>query len=116
MTRRHLKNVAASVRDRLLARSRETGESFQFLLWRYVVVRNGLGDRAGTCVDPKMQIVEGKTVCLVSCQRSPEPVFLRWKGLEKAKEGDLYVRSGPGTVRLGREDAEKYVATRFASK
>ncbi len=26
MTRRHLKNVAASVRDRLLARSRETGE------------------------------------------------------------------------------------------
>ena len=36
MTKRHLKNVAASVRDRLLARSRETGEDFQFLLWRYV--------------------------------------------------------------------------------
>ena len=43
-------------------------------------VRNGLGDRAGTCIDPKTQIVEGKTVCLVSCQRSPEPVYLRWKG------------------------------------
>jgi type I restriction enzyme, R subunit len=40
------------------------------------VVRNGLGDRAGTCIDPKTQIVQGKTVCLVSCQRSPEPVFL----------------------------------------
>ncbi len=39
MTRRHLKNVAASVRARLLARSRETGEDFQFLLWRYVVER-----------------------------------------------------------------------------
>lgn len=39
MTRRHLKNVAASVRDRLLAHSRETGEDFQFLLWRYVVER-----------------------------------------------------------------------------
>ncbi len=39
MTKRHLKNVAASVRDRLLARSRETGEDFQFLLWRYVVER-----------------------------------------------------------------------------
>lgn len=39
MTNRYLKNVAASVHDRLLARSRETGEDFQFLLWRYVVER-----------------------------------------------------------------------------
>ena len=78
-------------------------------------VRNGLGDRAGTCIDPKMQSVAGRTVCLVSCQRSPEPVYLRWKGVEKAAEGDLYVRSGPGTVRLGEEDAGKYVATRFGS-
>src|SRR5947209_6796996 len=41
------------------------------------VVRNGLGDRASTCIDPKTQIVDGKTVCVVSCQRSPEPVFLK---------------------------------------
>ena len=39
MRKRPLKNVAASVRDRLLARSRGTGEAFQFLLWRYVVER-----------------------------------------------------------------------------
>ena len=79
-------------------------------------VRNGLGDRAGTCIDPKTQIVEGKTVCLVSCERSPEPVYLRWKGVEKTADGDLYVRTGPGSVRLGEQDAEKYVATRFDSK
>ena len=79
-------------------------------------VRNGLGPRAGTCIDPKTQIVEGKTVCLVSCQRSPEPVYLRWKGLENAAEGDLYVRSGPGTVRLDGADVGKYVATRFGSQ
>ena len=78
-------------------------------------VRNGLGARAGTCIDPKTQIVEGKTVCLVSCQRSPEPVYLRWKGLEKTAEGDLYVRSGPRTVRLDGADVGKYVATRFGS-
>ena len=80
------------------------------------VVRNGLGDGADTCIDPKTQIVEGKTVCLVSCQRSPEPVYLRWKGLEKGEGGDLYVRSGPGTVRLGDEDVEEYVNARFGSK
>ena len=79
-------------------------------------LRNGLGDLAGTCIDPKTQIVEGKTVCLVSCQRSPEPVYLRWKGMEKSDRGDFYVRTGPGTVRLGTEDAERYAATRFGSK
>ena len=79
-------------------------------------MRNGLGDRAGTCIDPKPQIVDGRTVCLVSCQRRPEPVYLRWKGVEKAAGGDLYVRSGPGSVRLGGEDATKYVATRFGRK
>src|SRR6516225_4482335 len=64
------------------------------------VVRNGLGDRAGTCIDPKTQIVQGKTVCVVSCQRSPEPVFLKWKGVETTPQGDFFVRSGPGTVKL----------------
>jgi type I restriction enzyme R subunit len=77
------------------------------------VVRNGLGDRAGTCIDPKTQIVEGKTVCVVSCQRSPEPVFLKWKGLEEGPEGDFFVRSGPGTVKLSPESATEYIRTRF---
>jgi hypothetical protein len=77
------------------------------------VVRNGLGDRAGTCIDPKTQIVQGKTVCVVSCQRSPEPVFLKWKGMEKDAEGDFFVRSGPGTVRLPPDSAREYIRTRF---
>jgi hypothetical protein len=77
------------------------------------VVRNGLGDRAGTCIDPKTQIVQGKTVCLVSCQRSPEPVFLKWKEMEADASGDFFVRSGPGTVRLPLESAAKYIRTRF---
>ena len=56
---------------------------------------------------------EGKTVCVVSCQRSPEPVFLKWKGMEAAADGDFFVRSGPGTVKLPPESARKYVRTRF---
>src|SRR5438046_1459872 len=79
------------------------------------VVRNGLGDRAGTCVDPKMQIVQGKIVCLVSCQRSPDPVFLKWKGGEAHPSGDFYVRSGPRTDRLSPESAEEFIRTRFRS-
>ncbi|MBV6522208.1 MAG: hypothetical protein MNPFHGCM_02354 [Gemmatimonadaceae bacterium] len=80
------------------------------------VVRNGLGDRAGTCIDPKTQVVEGKTVCVVSCQRSPEPVYLKWKGLEAASDGDFFVRSGPGTVKLPPESVSEYIRTRFDSR
>jgi type I restriction enzyme, R subunit len=77
------------------------------------VGRNGLGDRAGTCIDPKTQIVHGKTVCVVSCQRSPEPVFLKWKGMEAVLDGDFFVRSGPGTVKLPPNSAKEYIRTRF---
>jgi type I restriction enzyme R subunit len=79
------------------------------------VVRNGLGDRAGTCIDPKTQEVQDKVVCVVSCQRSPEPVFLKWKGMEAAPDGDFFVRSGPGTVKLSPESTKEYIRTRFAS-
>ncbi len=85
----------------------------RFMLHLAQVVRNGLGDRASTCIDPKPQIVQGKTVCLVSCERSPEPAFLKWKGTEASPDGDFYVRSGPGSVRLAPDSAKEYIRTRF---
>jgi len=85
----------------------------KFMLHLAQVVRNGLGDRAGTCIDPKMQTVQGKSVCVVTCQRSPEPVFLRWKGIEAPAEGEFFVRSGPRTDRLPPESAKEYIRTRF---
>ena len=65
----------------------------KFMLHLAQTVRNGLGDHAGTCIDPRTQIVGDKTVCLVSCQRSPEPVYLQWKGMEKT-EGAISSTSG----------------------
>ena len=76
-------------------------------------VKNGLGDRASADVDPKTQIVQGKTVCIVSCSRSPEPVYLKWKGLEERDEGDFYIRSGPGSTKLSQSDTKDYIRTRF---
>ena len=78
-----------------------------------MAINNGLGDRAGTSVDPRAQVVQGKTVCLVSCQRSPEPMFLKWKGTEEDPNGDFFVRSGPGTVKLSPESTREYIRTRF---
>jgi type I restriction enzyme R subunit len=100
------RSIAGIERDRL-----ESDD--KFLRHLAQAIRNGLGDRAGTCIDPKTQIVQGKTVCVVSCQRSPEPVFLKWKGMEAASDGDFFVRSGPGTVKLPPESAREYIRTRF---
>jgi hypothetical protein len=75
--------------------------------------RAALGDRARTCIDPNTQIVQGKTVCVVSCQRSPEPVFLKWKAIETSPDGDFFVRNGPGSVKLPSHSAAEYIRTRF---
>jgi len=85
----------------------------QFMRHLAQLVRNALGDRAGTCINPTTQIVQGKTVCLVSCQRSPEPILLKWKETEEQPEGDFFVRSGPRTDRLPPESAGQYIKTRF---
>lgn len=84
----------------------------KFMLHLAQCVRNAMGDRAGTCIDPRIQSVEGKAICVVACQRSPEPVYLKWKKTEKNPEGDFFVRSGPGTVRLSPESAGEYIRTR----
>ncbi len=86
----------------------------QFMQHLDQVVRDGLGDRASTCIDLRMQVVQGKTVCVVSCQRSPEPMFLKWKGMEASADGDFFVRRGPGTVKLSPERAQEYIRTRFS--
>ena len=85
----------------------------KFMLHLTQAVRNGLGDRTGTCIDPNVQIIAGKSVCVVSCRRSPEPVFLTWKGIEAEEGGDFFVRSGPGTVKLSPDDTREYIRTRF---
>jgi type I restriction enzyme R subunit len=102
-------SIVGVEKDRL-----ETDDKFMRHLSQ--VVRNGLGDRSGTCIDPKTQIVQDKAVCVVSCQRSPEPVFLKWKGLETAPEGDFFVRSGPGTVKLPPDSAKEFIRTRFPAR
>jgi hypothetical protein len=85
----------------------------KFMLHLSQMVRNTLGDRASTCIDPRMQIVKGKTVCVVTCQRSPEPVFMKTKDMPDGNDGDFYVRSGPGTVKLSANDTAEYIKTRF---
>jgi len=85
----------------------------KYLLHLSHVIGAALGDRAGTCVDAQMETVQGKTICLVTCVRSPEPVFFKWRGLEDHEDGDLFVRSGAQTVKLEPRSAAEYIKTRY---
>ena len=85
----------------------------KFALHLVQLVSNALGDPAATCVDPKMQEVDDRSVCVVSCQPSPEPVYLKWKGLEKDSAGDFFVRRGPSSIRLQGDRLQKFIATRW---
>jgi len=40
--------------------------------------------------------------------------YSKWKGMETSSEGDFFVRSGPGTVKLDPNSAKEYIRTRFA--
>jgi type I restriction enzyme R subunit len=85
----------------------------KFLLHLSHVIGAALGDRSGACVDAKIETVGGKTICLVSCRRSPEPVLLKWKSDEEGGPDHFYVRSGPQSVELDAESRAKYIATRW---
>ena len=84
-----------------------------FLLHLKNVVQAGLGDRAGTCLDSRCQVLESKIVCLVRCGKSPEPILLSWRNTERSPLGDFYVRQGPSSDRLAPESARRYILTRF---
>jgi hypothetical protein len=40
-------------------------------------------------------------------------MLLKSKGIEKTPDGDFFVRSCPGTVKLSQESAREFVRTRF---
>ncbi|MCS6948446.1 MAG: putative DNA binding domain-containing protein, partial [Steroidobacteraceae bacterium] len=77
------------------------------------VVREGLGDIAAKCINAKNQVVQGRTVCVLSCQRSPEPVFLKGTERQSVSEGEFFIRRGSDTVKLPPSRAAEYVRTRF---
>jgi type I restriction enzyme R subunit len=86
----------------------------KFMLHLVQLVSNALGDRSATCIDPRMQEVDGVEVCVVSCQPSPEPVFLKWKGREKDADGDFFVRRGPSSIRLQGDSMQKFIISRWS--
>jgi predicted nucleotidyltransferase component of viral defense system len=91
MTKRPLTNVAASVRERLLKRSRQTGEDFNFLLQRYGAER--LLYRLGESAHRNRYVLKGAML------------FALWGGLVYRPTRDLDFTG------YGKTDADDVIAT-----
>ncbi|MCX7031086.1 MAG: putative DNA binding domain-containing protein [Spirochaetes bacterium] len=77
-------------------------------------VRDRLGEAAVARIEPRIQIVNGRMVCVIGCARSSEPVFYR--ATASGSGGDFYIRTGSRTLKLAPESVTEYSATRFSAK
>lgn len=85
----------------------------KFRLHLSQVIENALGPIAMSHVNPHIEVVDGKEVCVVTCDRASAPILLKWKGTEKNPDGDFFYRRGPGTAALKPEKANEFAAARF---
>jgi predicted HTH transcriptional regulator len=76
-------------------------------------VENGLGPVAASHINSRVEVIDAKQVCVVSCDRASAPILLRWRDTEKHPDGDFFYRRGPGTAALKPEAANEFVAARF---
>ncbi|MBF0527868.1 MAG: ATP-binding protein [Deltaproteobacteria bacterium] len=78
-------------------------------LWN--LIKTALGLEVTQCVRTEFEKIDHRTVCLVSCSSSRDPVFLKFKN-----EEEFYIRVGPSSASLGLKDTLKYIEQRFQSK
>ncbi len=82
-------------------------DRFGLHLWQ--IMESALGGCACPFVSSRYELLDGRTVCCVSCSESPRPVFLQ------SKKGDeeFWVRVGPSSRQLGVREALDYIKLRF---
>lgn len=76
----------------------------EYLRHLYEVLRNALGTHVTPFVVADVVRTARGGVCVVECQRSPEPVLCQLKN----KPDAFFVRAGPSTVNLVGEDRETF--------
>ncbi|CAM2007411.1 DEAD/DEAH box helicase family protein [Acanthopleuribacter pedis] len=76
-------------------------------------VQNHLGTFAAQDINAEYRAMENKTICRVLCKPAVDPVFLKWKKLQKNADGDLYVRTGPSSRIVPKEELSDFIRQRF---
>jgi hypothetical protein len=81
----------------------------KYQLHLYNLIKSSLGTNFAALVNAKIKEVGGQRICVVSCEKSKEPVYLKFK----KKDEEYFIRTGPGNSRLSTSEAYKYIKDKF---
>ncbi len=81
----------------------------KFLLHLWTLIRTCLGRDFSPYIRTRLEKVDEKTVCIVSCQPSNRPVFLRQPGFSE----EMYIRIGPSSNAMDISEALKYIENHY---
>jgi len=81
----------------------------KYLLHLMNAIKAAMGNHVAALVRPELDAFQGKRVCVVHCQKSREPVYLRMKGDEEK----FVVRTGPSSVQLSPRELVSYMREHF---
>jgi len=84
----------------------------KFLLHLWTLIRSCLGRDFSPYIRTRLEKADEKTICLVECQPSTRPVFLRQPGYEE----EMYIRIGPSSNALDISEALKYIKDHFPER
>jgi len=81
----------------------------RYLLHLMTGIKTTMGANVAALVHPQFDVLEGKRVCVVHCDKSREPVYLRMKG---GGEG-FFIRTGPSSAQLSPSELVSYMRDHF---
>lgn len=81
----------------------------KFLLHLWTLIRNCLGRDFTPYIRTRLEKIDDKTICVVSCLPSNRPVFLRQPGFDE----EMYIRVGPSSNAMDISEALRYISDRF---
>ena len=81
----------------------------KFLLHLWNLIKTSIGESYSPYIQTSLELIGNKTVCLIRCLPSPEPVFLKGKSSEE----EFFIRTGPSSTRLGVRETYEYIRKHF---
>ncbi len=84
----------------------------KFLLHLWTLIRNCLGREFTPYVSTRLEKIDDKVICIVSCIPSNRPAFLRQPGFDE----EMYIRVGPSSNALDISEALRYIGDRFSKE
>lgn len=71
------------------------------------LINQHIGAEFSRHIDCDLQIINGKTIVVISCETATDPVFLK-----VGKNEDFFIRSGPSSIRLSMSKMVQYLKQR----